>query len=195
MEDWTPLPTIVLWVFFVLFLGKRDKTKPEILNFTPILHLLNFTFTEKKVILLFQFVMDKFLKHETQKPIDNQILESDEEAGYVLYSLKNSIKNPDPYLKKEVSRIIGSWGGKKDMGCSSNITFLEYTRYWAEKVNRGGLIYVTDDFYKFIRKIEYTDHTGIPGPWTQVLETGLWTLDSGRWFRFELKRNTIRILC
>ena len=50
--------------------------------------------------------MDKFLKHETQKPIDNHILESDEEeslryvAGYVLYSLKNSIKNPDPYLKK-----------------------------------------------------------------------------------------------
>ena len=131
--------------------------------------------------------MDKFLKHETQKPIDNQILESDEEeslryvAGYVLYSLKNSIKNPDPYLKKEVSRIIGSWGGKKDVGCSSNITFLEYTRYWAEKVNRGGLIYVTDDFYKFIRKIEYTDRPGIPGLWTQVLGIGHWAVDAGLW--------------
>ena len=24
-------------------------------------------------------------------------------------------------------------------------------------------------------------HTGIPGPWTQELDAGLWTLDSGRW--------------
>ena len=136
---------------------------------------LNFTFTESAIILLFQFVMDKFLKHglkfrnsllesnnEIQVPKGNQILESDQEeslryvAGYVLYSLKNSMKNSDPYLKKAVSGIIGIWGGKKDMGCSNNITFLEYTRYWVEKVNRGELIYVTDDFYKFIRNIEYT---------------------------------------
>ena len=55
---------------------------------------LNFIFTESAVILLFQFVMDKFLKHglkfrnsllesydETQVPMDNQILESDEEES------------------------------------------------------------------------------------------------------------------
>ena len=42
------------------------------------------------------------------------------------------------------------------MSCSSNIIFLEYTWYWVEKVNHGGVIYVTDDFYKFIRKIKYT---------------------------------------
>ena len=99
---------------------------------------------------------------ETQVPMDNQILESDEEesfryvAGYILYSLNNSIKNSDPYLKKEASGIIGIWDGKKDMGCSNNMTFQEYKQCWVEKVNRGGLIYVTDDFYKFIRKIEYT---------------------------------------
>ena len=58
---------------------------------------------------------------ETQVPMDNQILESDEEesfryvAGYILYSLNNSIKNSDPYLKKEASGIIGIWDGKKDM--------------------------------------------------------------------------------
>ena len=132
---------------------------------------LNFTFTESTVLLLFQFVMDKFLKHGlkfrnsllesknvTQVQMDNQILESDDEeslryvAGYVLYLLKNSFKNSDPYLKKAVSGIIGIWGGKKGMGCSNNITFLEYTQYWVEKVNCGGLIYVTDDFYKFIRQ-------------------------------------------
>ena len=95
-------------------------------------------------------------------PIDNQILESDEEeslryiAGYVLYSLKNSIKNSNPYLKEAVSGIIGIWVGKKGFGCCNNIKFLEYTQYWVEKKNRGGLIYVTDDFYRFIRKIEYT---------------------------------------
>ena len=51
-----------------------------------------------------------------------------------------------------MSGIIGMWGEKKDIGCS-----------WVEKVNPGGagwegggLIYVTDDFYKFIRKIECT---------------------------------------
>ena len=42
------------------------------------------------------------------------------------------------------------------MSCSSNIIFLEYTWYWVEKVNLGGVIYVTDDFYKLIRKIKYT---------------------------------------
>ena len=136
---------------------------------------LNFTFKKSAVILLFQFVMDKFLKHglkfrnslleskdETQVPMDNQILESDEEeslryvAGYILYSLKNSIKSSDPYLKKAVSGINGIWGGKKDIGCNSSIPFLEYTQYWLEQVNLGWLIYVTYDFYKFIRKIEYT---------------------------------------
>ena len=119
--------------------------------------------------------MDKFLRHgfkfrnsllesnnEVQVPIDNQTLESDEEeslryiAGYVLYSLKNSIKNSNPYLKEAVSGIIGIWVGKKDFGCCNNIKFLEYTHYWVEKKNRGGLIYVTDDFYRFIRKREYT---------------------------------------
>ena len=73
---------------------------------------LNFRFIESAVILLLQFVMDKFLKHnlkfrnsllesndETQVPMDNQILESDEEevlryvASYILCSLKNSIKS------------------------------------------------------------------------------------------------------
>ena len=99
---------------------------------------------------------------EAQVPMDNQTLESDEEeslryvAGYILYSLKNSIKSSDSYFKKAVSEIIGIWGGKKGSGCSNSITFLEYTQYWVEKVNRGGLIYVTDDFYKFIRKIEDT---------------------------------------
>ena len=27
----------------------------------------------------------------------------------------------------------------------------------------------------------YFRHTGIPGLWTQKLDVGLWTLDSGRW--------------
>ena len=81
---------------------------------------------------------------EAQVSMDNQTLESDEEeslryvAGYILYSLKNSIKSSDPYFKKAVSGIIGIWGGKKDSGCSNSITFLEYTQYWVEKVNRGG---------------------------------------------------------
>ena len=55
-----------------------------------------------------------------------------------------------------MSGIIGIWGEKTDICCSNSIAFLEYTQYWVEKVNRGGLIYVKDEFYKFIRKIEYT---------------------------------------
>ena len=55
-----------------------------------------------------------------------------------------------------MSGINGIWGGKKDIGCNSSITFLEYTQYCLEQVNLGWLIYVTDDFYKFIRKIECT---------------------------------------
>lgn len=70
-------------------------------------------------------------------------------AGYVLYSRKNSIKNSDQYLPKAM-------GGKSNMGCSNSVTFLEYTRYWVKKVSCGGLICVTNRFYKFIRKVEYT---------------------------------------
>ena len=99
---------------------------------------LNVIFTESTVILLFQFVMDKFLKHglkfrnsllesnnETQVPMDSQILESDEEeslryvAGHVRYSLKNSVKNSNPYLEKPVSGIIDILGGKKDLGVAT----------------------------------------------------------------------------
>lgn len=85
---------------------------------------LNFACIETKVILLLQFVMDKFLNHglkfrnillesndETQVAMDNQIQEPDEEifrylAGYVLYSLKIFIKNSDPYLKKQRQELL-----------------------------------------------------------------------------------------
>ena len=30
-------------------------------------------------------------------------------------------------------------------------------------------------------KLGINGHTGIPGPWTQELDAGLWTLDSERW--------------
>ena len=91
---------------------------------------LNFACIETKVILLLQFVMDKFLNHglkfrnillesndETQVAMDNQIQEPDEEifrylAGYVLYSLKIFIKNSDPYLKKQRQELL-AFGVKK----------------------------------------------------------------------------------
>ena len=37
---------------------------------------------------------------------------------------------------------------------SSNKTFLQYTEEWTNKINRGGLINVTDKFYIFIRYVE-----------------------------------------
>ena len=85
----------------------KDSVNPNNLSFwKQFIKDLNFTFTESAVILLFQFVMDKFLKHglkfwnsllesidETQVPMHNQNPESDEEeslryvVGYILYSL------------------------------------------------------------------------------------------------------------
>ena len=37
---------------------------------------------------------------------------------------------------------------------SSSKTFLQDTKEWTEKINRGGLINVTDEFYVFIRHVE-----------------------------------------
>ena len=77
-------------------------------------------------------------------------------TALLLYLLKNFVKNSDPCLKQTVSGFVGICDGKNDIGCSNNVTLQEYTRYWVQTLNHGGLICVTDDFYKFITKTKIT---------------------------------------
>ena len=56
-----------------------------------------------------------------------------------------------------VLSIINSWNksGLKEQG----LGILDYTTQWVEKVNRGGLFLVTDNFYRFIVRVEITART------------------------------------
>ena len=73
-------------------------------------------------------------------------------AGYIIISLKKSIKSkrsPEGYA---LHQLLSCWESKEEL--VKQVTFLEYTKTWVDRVNRGGLLLVTDDFYIFVRGIE-----------------------------------------
>ena len=49
-------------------------------------------------------------------------------------------------------QLFSCWGSKEEL--VKQVTFLEYTKTWVDRVNRGGLLLVSDDFYMFVRGIE-----------------------------------------
>lgn len=76
-------------------------------------------------------------------------------SGYIPYSLKKKFTGMKESLTKDAAiSVIDSWN-EESSGCNnSENTFLSYTTEWVEKVNRGGLFKVNDDFYIFIRNVE-----------------------------------------
>ena len=75
-------------------------------------------------------------------------------AGYVPFSILKSIGQAD--FDDDIILLIHSWNidqQGKDMG------FLEYTKEWTNKIDRGGLFKVNDEFYIFIRRIENVART------------------------------------
>ena len=126
-------------------------------------------FNSKDSLILHHFVVTDILKHILKfrnnfldEPIDKLTdedlkLDDHEEntiryvAGYIPFSLlKSQEDRPEGKTKDALVAVLHSWndeqGGRK-------MTFLEYTRAWTEKINRGGLFIVNDDYYIFIRRV------------------------------------------
>ena len=73
-------------------------------------------------------------------------------AGYIIISLKKSIKSKRSPEGFALHQLLSCWESKEEL--VKQVTFLEYTKTWVDRVNRGGLLLVSDDFYMFVRGIE-----------------------------------------
>ncbi|XP_066919034.1 uncharacterized protein [Clytia hemisphaerica] len=73
-------------------------------------------------------------------------------AGFIPFSLSKRFKNrQDTDMGKVVVETIETWRANPNENKKS---FLEFSKSWTERVNRGGLFQVNDDFYIFIRRVE-----------------------------------------
>ena len=71
-------------------------------------------------------------------------------AGFIVFPLKKGLKIYNS-LATEISILLDSWGSKSDNDFGSSLE--EYTNAWADLVNRGGVHYVSDEFYLFIKTV------------------------------------------
>lgn len=121
--------------------------------------------------MLFQFILTKLLQHllaarnsilfeelTTPSEDDLKLTPSEENtlryvAGYIPYSIKEGLKGrKDGETKEALTRVLSCWD--KNNLSSERLEFLNYTREWTTKINRGGLFLVNDEFYIFIRRVE-----------------------------------------
>ena len=131
---------------------------------------LNQVESTKYSSILLQYVADRYmikLVNERKKivcPKEKQIASRDlqltisEEntlryvSGYIPYSLRNKYKKLQPSnAKAALLEAINYWCIDE---ASDERSFLQYTEDWTDKINRGGLIKVTDEFYVFMRHVE-----------------------------------------
>ena len=70
-------------------------------------------------------------------------------TGYIIiFSLKKIIKSkPSPEVF-ELQQLLSRWASKEEQ--DKQVTFLEYTKTWVDRVNRGGLLLVSDEFYMLV---------------------------------------------
>ena len=120
--------------------------------------------------MLWGFILDRFsfnlvktvneISRESPEKLSEEVLKLTpmEEAtiryvsGYIPYSLKKKYsKLKDIHTKEPILAVLNVWSDELD---GSHETFLQYTKEWVDKVNRGGLFKVSDDFYIFIRHVE-----------------------------------------
>ena len=66
--------------------------------------------------------------------------------------MKKSIKSKRSPEDFALHQLFSCWGSKEEL--VKQVTFLEYTKTWVDRVNRGGLLLESDDFYMFLRGIE-----------------------------------------
>ena len=122
--------------------------------------------------ILYQYILDKFLKYalnyrnkqfekdEVMINYESTKLDESEEqtlryvAGFVLYKLFGLVKHKEKPEGKVMEQVLSVWGAKWKFPEHNPMSLFDYTNAWVEKVNRGGLYEVSDQFYLFIHTVE-----------------------------------------
>ena len=81
-------------------------------------------------------------------------------AGFVLYKLFRLVKHNEKPQGKVMEQVLSVWVAKRKFPEHNPISLHDYTNAWAEKVNRGGLYEVSDQFYLFICTVELVVREG-----------------------------------
>ena len=76
-------------------------------------------------------------------------------AGYVLLSLKRSLKSMNKNDAKVLPEMLNTWGSKDlDHMVDEKESVEDYSKRWIETISRGGLLFVCNEFYGLIKAIE-----------------------------------------
>ena len=94
------------------------------------------------------------VSHEVKiPPVEENILRY--AAGFVPFSLKRQCmkrQSSDPHYNEKIA-CLNSISVSNEVGNAQ--TFLDYTKSWLEKQNRGGLFQLSNDGYLFFRAVEH----------------------------------------
>ena len=138
-------------------------------NSQELVSLLHFIvmFSVKSVMLLENDLKKKDGKQPESKECNTLSTEEQEMlsyvAGYLVFSLKRKYKRiQESGSSKAVAvaalQLLTSLEMKGGRSFESK-TFLDFTRKWMEKVNRGGLVQVNDAMFIFVKTIENVART------------------------------------
>ena len=134
--------------------------------------LKNTQFPTSVCNILYQYILDKFLKYalnyrnkqfEKEEVMINyestKLGKSEEQtlryvAGFVLYKLLGLVKHKEKPEDKVMEQVLSVWGAKGKFPEHNPMSLFDYTNAWVGKINRGGLYDVLDQFYLFIRTVE-----------------------------------------
>ena len=133
-------------------------------------YLMFYEISDKHSNMLWQYIIDRYLLYLVKERKTIQCLPVNETSsedlrltaveektlryvsGYIPYSLlQKYLKLKEGVTSEAILSVIEFWCVDP---ASSSKTFLQYTEEWTNKINRGGLINVTDEFYIFIRHVE-----------------------------------------
>ena len=133
-------------------------------------YLMFYDISDRYSNMLWQYIIDRYLLYlvKERKTIQclpvNEISSEDlkltavEEntlrcvSGYIPYSLRQKyLKLKDGVTSRIILSVIEFWCVDP---ASSSKTFLQYAEKWTSKINREGLINVTNEFYIFVRHVE-----------------------------------------
>ena len=74
-------------------------------------------------------------------------------AGCLLCSVRNSVQNERSSNGIAILKILSCCGSKSSSDFEPS-SFLDYIKEWIEKVNRGSLVVINNDFYIFVRHLD-----------------------------------------
>ena len=83
---------------------------------------------------------------------DEQVLHC--ASGYIAFALIKQYQHQNTQTAKAMKAFLETWKVPEDQNAEDIGTFLQYTRRWIEKVNRGNLFTFNDKVYRFFMAME-----------------------------------------